>query len=197
MKACHVVLLAFASAFNTQCVVFDLKLSDTQVKTLVDQPNVIGMEGVTGGSVVPNASGMALNTGDQTLFLNFFWGDLNGVKDLKTPFSGASLQLIPSGSSQPQVVYNLTPHVVQQSPTDGGLFAYTLHLTDAGSYNVVQQETDLLQARWYLTVQTVGSPTAEIRSQLAPVPEPTTCGVVAGLGLVGFAIYRKRRAAAV
>src|SRR5436190_5820617 len=156
MKACQLALTAFASALSAQCVVFDLKLSDAQVKTLVNEPTVIGLEGITGGSVVPNASGMALNTGDQTLFLNFAWGDLNGLKDLKTAFTGASLQLIPTGSSQPEIVYDLTPHVVQQTPTDGGVFGYTLHLGDVQNYSVVQQETDLLQARWYLPGHTVG-----------------------------------------
>ena len=195
MKACQLVPLAFASALSAQCAVFELKLSDSQVKTLVNQPNVIALEGITGGNAVPNAS-IALNTGDQTLFLNFAWGDLNGLKDLNTAFTAASLQLTPSGSPQPQVLYDLTPHVLQQTPTDGGVFGYTLHLGNIGNYSVVQQEIDLLQARWYLAVQTVGSPTGEIRTQLAPVPESTTYGLVAGLGLLGFAIYRKRRAPA-
>jgi len=79
MKACQLAVMAFASTLSAQCVVFDLKLSDTEVKTLVNEPTVIGFEGIAGGSVVPNGSGMALNTGDQTFFLNFAWGDLNAT----------------------------------------------------------------------------------------------------------------------
>ncbi len=194
MKACQLLPLAFAATFGAQCAVFDLHLSGEQINTLINEPNVVSLYGLAGGNVSPNASGLALNTGDQTLFLNFAWGDMNGLKDLKTPFTAAALQMFPSGSHTAQTIYNLTPQVVQQTATDGGVFGYTLHLANIGSYTVAQQESDILQAHWYVTVQTVGNPTAEIRSQLAPVPEPATYGVAAGLGLAGFAFYRRFRA---
>ena len=197
MKTCQLFILACAASASAECAVFDFHLSGEQINTLISTPNIVGIAGIAGGSVIQNAQGIALDTGNQTLFLNFAWGDMNGLKDLKTAFTGASIQLIPSGTATPTAVYDLTPHVTQQTPSDGGVFAYTLHLGDIGSYTVTQQETDLLQAHWYVTVQTVGSPSGEIKSQLAPVPEPALYGTIAGFGLLGFAVLRSRKVAAV
>jgi len=195
MKACQLFVLACAASAGAQCAVFDFHLSGEQINTLISTPNIVSIEGIAGGSVIQNASGISLDTGNQTLFLNFAWGDMNGLRDLKTPFAAASIQLIPNGTATPKVVYDLTPHVTQQTATDGGVFAFALHLGDIGSYTVAQQETDLLQAHWYVTVQTTGNPSGEIKSQLAPVPEPATYGLVAGAGLLGFAVWRSRKSA--
>ncbi|MCB1879244.1 MAG: CHRD domain-containing protein, partial [Gammaproteobacteria bacterium] len=46
----------------------------------------------------------------------------------------------------------------------------------------------------YLNIHTTAFPGGEIRGNLAPVPEPTTLGLI-GLGLAGFGYARKRVAA--
>ena len=81
MKSCQLFVLACAASAGAQCAVFDFHLSGEQVNTLISTPNIVGMEGLAGGSVVQNLQGIALDTGNQTLSLNLAWGDMNGLND--------------------------------------------------------------------------------------------------------------------
>lgn len=57
------------------------------------------------------------------------------------------------------------------------------------------QETQLLGEQWYLNIHSSTNGAGEIRGQLllAPVPEPEAYAMmIAGLGLIGLAVRRKR-----
>lgn len=91
-----------------------------------------------------------------------------------------------------------------------GTYDHTLDLTDSAIYTAnffnlnggtaAGAEAGLLAAmlegKAYVNVHTQANPGGEIRGFLALVPEPATYAWVAGLGLCGFALWRRLRAVA-
>ncbi len=67
-----------------------------------------------------------------------------------------------------------------------------------GSVNglTAPEENDLINARWYVNIHDTAFPGGEIRGQLhlVTVPEPATYAAFAGVGLLGFAAWRRFRA---
>ena len=89
-----------------------------------------------------------------------------------------------------------------------GLYSQVFDLTLASSFNAAfvaanggtvlgaeaALSNELAGGNAYLNIHTTAFPGGEIRGNLAPVPEPTTLGLI-GLGLAGFGYARKRVAA--
>ena len=89
-----------------------------------------------------------------------------------------------------------------------GLYSQVFDLTLASSFNAAfvaanggtvlgaeaALSNGLAGGNAYLNIHTTAFPGGEIRGNLAPVPEPTTLGLI-GLGLAGFGYARKRVAA--
>lgn len=155
----------------------------------------------TGEEAPLSGVGLQYNDATQTLDLHVGWGAaaVGGV-DLTSDFVRATLNG-PATTSQtaPELyIFNspATGYGEQGSPRSG-FVDYSLPLTDQGGYTVAQQEADLKNGLWYFNVVTTGFPAGEIRGQLTPVPEPATYGLIAGVGLLGFAGYRRFKAAQV
>ncbi len=72
------------------------------------------------------------------------------------------------------------------------LFDITFDLVDGqGGFTIAQQEAQLLSGQWYVNIHSVDFPAGEIRGQLTAIPEPHHYAAIAGLGLLGFAGYRR------
>jgi hypothetical protein len=81
---------------------------------------------------------------------------------------------------------------------DAGLFDITFDLIDnpnGTTFTIAQQEAQLLGGNWYLNIHSSTFPGGEIRGQLLAIPEPHHYAMMAGLGLLGFAGYRRFRTA--
>lgn len=102
---------------------------------------------------------------------------------LSAPATAAHVHNAPPGVSGP-VVLPLT--LVPGGTTSGVFFgvAPTLTTTEAAQ---------LLAGSWYVNVHDATFPGGEIRGQLTLVPEPMACSALAGLGLLGFAAWRRFR----
>lgn len=165
--------------------------------------------GNTAGNVSSGASGGELNTRDplkagisyddenHVLSINIGWGNTYGFTDLQgTP----SLLEIGGPVSVPRTegnslynLYSFHPGFFGESTRDG-FFTGTLQLEkdpSGSAYSIEAQEADLRAGLWYLNLRTTAYPGGEIRGQLIPVPEPETYAMCAGLGLLGFAMYRR------
>lgn len=153
--------------------------------------------------VLSSASGNEILSGfhyddtSKVLSVNVGWGHVFGYGDLSSPFLNGTLNG-PATQSQNALppLYTFNTPGTDYSPQDGtdgqtGLISYNLPLTDQGTYTVSQQEADLLAGKWYFNVASAFNPGGEIRGQLTAVPEPGEYAMIAGLGLVGFAWYRR------
>jgi hypothetical protein len=90
----------------------------------------------------------------------------------------------------------------QNIPNNAGVRGYfdiTFDLADTGGFTVDQQEQQLLGNEWYLNIHSTTYPGGEIRGQFMnaglAVPEPEHYAMMAGLGLLGFAGYRRFKVA--
>ena len=142
------------------------------------------------------------------LSVNLIWGDHpdSGGTDLMGTFSAAYIYgPAPVGTSTDNILYNLTSYFADLTEEDdsgreGAINAgYDgvpgITLTDIGDYTVAQQEADLLNGLWYINILTSTHPDGEIRGQLTVIPEPQHYAAFAGLALLGFAGFRRYKAA--
>ena len=77
------------------------------------------------------------------------------------------------------------------------VFGLTFDSALSGSFNgsgvlVESDETALFASGLYINFHNGIYPDGEIRGQLVPVPEPETYATLAGLGLIGFGLWRRR-----
>jgi hypothetical protein len=153
-------------------------------------------------TVVSTASGNEILTGfqyddsSQVLSVNVGWGHSFGYGDLSSPFQKGTLNGPATQSQTASILYTFNTPGTDYNPQDGtagqtGFISYNLALSPQGSYTVPQQEADLLAGKWYFNVASDLHTTGEIRGQLTAVPEPREYAMIAGLGLVGFACYRR------
>jgi hypothetical protein len=134
------------------------------------------------------------------LFVDAAWGSAFGGGDLVGNFVEGTLNGPATQSTAGPTLYTFNDSGSGYSPQDPGGFGktgfiqYDVTLTDQVSYTVSQQEADLLSGKWYFNVASSVYPTGEIRGQLlTAVPEPQEYAMIAGLGLVGFACYRRHK----
>lgn len=80
-----------------------------------------------------------------------------------------------------------------------GAIDMTLQLVDnpnGTTFTIAQQEAQLLGNNWYINIHSTTFPGGEIRGQLLnAIPEPEHYAAFAGLALLGFAGYRRFKAA--
>lgn len=151
--------------------------------------------------------GISYNDSTHLLSLHFGWGSAaasgNGV-DLTSPFLGVYLQGPASLTGSGGFVYNLTTgyspgyNATKANGVSGLFDVDNFVFSDGpdgvgGTYTAAQQEADLLAGHWYLNIATEALPGGEIRGQLTAVPEPEEYAMLAGIGLLAFGSYRRRK----
>lgn len=140
---------------------------------------------LTGAEATPpngsSASGSATAVFDSDLNQFAVAGTYGG---LAAPATASHVHVGVVGVSGPVVVPLLTVGGVTGtfSGSKSGLTKFEIH--------------DLLFSGWYINVHDTAFPGGEIRGQLvlASVPEPETYAAIAGVGLLGFAAWRRFRA---
>lgn len=93
------------------------------------------------------------------------------------------------------VLYDLSGNVTLGA--NSGSFSGSVTLTDPApgtAYTLANQLSDLQSGLWYVNVHSTAFGGGEVRAQITPVPEPQEYALVASLGLIGFAVWRKRKA---
>jgi hypothetical protein len=138
------------------------------------------------------------NSSQQLTFVVNFTGLTSGATGAAIRFG--NLDNSNTGSIVPGTqLYDLTPYINGGSSTSGSIEVpginppLTLVENPLPNYSVVQQEADLNAGNWYIEIATTVNGGGEIRGNLVPVPEPQTCAALTGIGLVGFALFRKLR----
>lgn len=136
---------------------------------------------------------ITLDTDANTLRLPIGWGSDNEGSDLESDYEESWLYRVNGGT--PEDLYRVDgfPGVYSDQTSGGRDASYdkTVTLMDVGSYTVDQQEMDIRNGLWFLRVDSAGFPNGEIAGQLTPVPEPEHYALMVGLGLAGFAVYRR------
>lgn len=189
MKACQLAIALPIASLCAYGAVFEFDFQPGGMTSFNQRPTPTISD--ASANELANLPSIALDTGNHTLFLNFAWGAVNGFTDLNAPFAAAQIRGPATVNTTGSYLYNLTPLVQQQSPVAGGIFGLSLQLQDRSGYTVAQQETDLLNSRWYISVYSQKDAINEIRGQLTVVPEPQTYMVLSAAGMACFALVRR------
>jgi hypothetical protein len=178
-------------AAQADVVELDVELSGANMR-----PDPV-VTGATGGEYAPLPS-MSFDTSSHQLFVNYAWGSVNGFSDITGSFLSTHIHGPADRNGFQEVLYSLTTLVNPVTPGSAGIFGQTLQLVAlrSGAYSVSQQEADLLKGLWYVDVHSSVFSNGEMRGQLvrpaaAAVPEPATSAIVAGMGVLAFALYRR------
>jgi hypothetical protein len=142
------------------------------------------------------------------LTLHYGWGDVDDVDgvNLTANLSAMHIHGPADTSGSAGVLYDLIaidnadgsqqgmfPAFGDAGGNRSGYFDFVLTLQDGvGGKTLAVQESELLGNMWYINLHTPGTYAGgEIRGQLLAIPEPEHYAAFAGLGLLGFAGYRR------
>jgi hypothetical protein len=193
MKKTLAILSLVSGMVATPAAVFNFDIEPGGLNGANERPAPV-ITLATGGEVAGHP-GMSLNTTSHQLILNYGWGTDNGFTDLSDAFTATHAHGPADLNTAANVLYDLgTPQFLNQTSASDGTVFGTLQLIanpNGSGLSVAQQEADLLNGLWYVNVHTGAHPSGEIRGQLVPVPEPQTYAMLAGLGLLGFAAFRR------
>lgn len=159
------------------------------------------VSGATGSGLVS----VILDTDANTLAINATWSGLSGTTTV------AHIHCCTAVPRAGTVGVAVTPGTLPGFPVGltNGSYAIVLGTDNAATYTGAFLTANggttegaeagllagILQGRAYFNVHSTAFPGGEIRGFLAPVPEPATWAMmIAGFGMVGGAIRRKRRA---
>jgi hypothetical protein len=132
---------------------------------------------------------ITLDTAAHTLRLPIGWGTPNSGQDLQSPYQESWLYRDVGGT--PDLLYSWSTVNDQGGGGAAGSYDVTVPLAPISGYTVAAQEQDIRNGLWFLRIDSVGFPNGEIAGQLTPVPEPEHYAMLAGLWLIGFAVYRQ------
>ena len=196
-KAVIAAIVSGGTLAGVHAATFDFDLTGTAGSGLLPGNAVPPAIGST-ASGFEYQGGFAYDDVTKHLQVNADWGTAFGGGDLTGNFIAGTLNGPATQSGVAPTLYTFNNSGSGYSPQDPGGFgktgfiSYNLTLVDQPSYTVSQQEADLLAGKWYFNVASTIYPTGEIRGQLlTAVPEPGEYAMIAGLGLVGFAWYRR------
>jgi len=134
-------------------------------------------------------------TGDQEVPANSSPGTGSGT----ATYDSDSMLLTVSGTftGLEAAANNAHVHLGALGIAGGVVFGIDFTAATSGTYSgsgtlSEANEIALFNEGLYINIHSSTYPGGEIRGQLVPVPEPETYAAVAGLGLVGFGLWRRR-----
>jgi hypothetical protein len=201
-------LLLIAASLGFNCPIYGASYS---FDILGKNPGTTGLHGEN--EVPGNASpatgieigaGISYDTSGHLLDIHIGWGSApvagNGV-DLTGTFNGIYLSGPSSTGGTASHNYNLYPTYtgsytaanVNETSGTFNLTGFAFTDLDGGAYTAAQQEADLLAGNWYLNITSSAFAGGEIRGQLTAVPEPQEYAAIAGVSLLTFGCWWRRR----
>ena len=191
MKKILLSALLAASVLTAQAGLFHFELEPGGLLGANERPTPV-VTTATGGELeknFPAEPGIYFDDTDNSLFINIAWGDSHGFTDLTGAYTQSHIHGPAGINESTGFLYPLTANT--QGSFDG-VIAQTITLS-ANAYSIQDQIDQLFAGEWYINIHSSAHGSGEIRGQLVPVPEPQTYAMIAALGLLGFAGYRRYR----
>lgn len=212
-------LLAACTALSTQAAIWQLDFGPVVdgfgLNGENERPLPATPSPATGNEAPVGGVGLQYDDDSNVLSLHYGWGsvtDVNGV-NLTADFAGMHIHGPANTENSAAILYNLIDEAdlypsqlgwTQGDPRDpsdpllrSGYFDLNMTLREGvGGLTIAQQEAQLLGNQWYVNIHSLGTYSAgEIRGQLMVIPEPHHYAAFAGLALLGFAGFRRYKAA--
>ncbi len=209
LKKLILPLVVFAAIAPVQAAIFNFDIAGRATPGL-SGPNMAPANSspATGTELSP---GIFLDDSTHQLSLNFGWGSApaaGGGTDLTGDFTRALVQgpANPNGTTTGGILYDISADLTDLGNNGRtGLIDMSklgvgnppkLQLIDhpnGSDWTIADQEAQIENGQWYVSVVSSTFIGGEIRGQLTPVPEPREYAMVAGLALLGFAAYRRHK----
>jgi hypothetical protein len=199
MKKPFLILALLGCMASASAAIWQFDLGPGGLNGLNERPIPV-ITTATGGETAP---GISYDDVSKRLTLNFAYGTDHGFTDLSSSLNTGGAHIhgpvtdpIPTEGAA-GVLYSIFSLINQTSATDGVASGFVQFVDlQAGAYPIAAQEADLMAGKYYVNLHTANFGGGEIRGQLLLVPEPQTYATIAGLALLGFAGWRRRKATA-
>ncbi len=180
-------LVLFAAATQSYAAVIQFDLQGTGGFGLLNTNEPGAIVGGTGGEI---GAGISYDDVTNILSVNIGWGSSQGFIDLSSASNNSHIHgptASNNGSGFTQTAGVFATLTRSSNLATGGTTIQTV------SFPTAQNETDLLNGKFYINIHTANNGGGEMRGFLVAVPEPSRA--VLGMMGIGFIAFRRSRKA--